>query len=186
MSPNALWVRVVKAIYGERGLIDEPSRRSYRSSVWVNVIKAMESNKEHGVDLLGYCSRKIGDGRNTKFWTEKWDGNSLLKDRFPRMYALEVNKLITVASKKVQGADTDSLRRRPRGGVESEQWTAMQTLISGIKLTPMEDRWVWTLESSGIFTVRSSRIAIDKGILISNGAPTRWCKLVPNKVNIMV
>ena len=119
MSPNALWVRVVKAIYGQRGLIDEPSRRSYRSSVWVNVIKAMESNMEHGVDLLGYCSRKIGDGRNTKFWTEKWDGNSLLKDRFPRMYALEVNKLVTVASKKVQGADTDSLRRRPRGGVEA-------------------------------------------------------------------
>ena len=62
----------------------------------------------------------------------------------------------------------------------------MQTLISGINLTPMEDRWVWTLESSGNFTVRSARIAIDKEMLISNDSPTRWCKLVPNKVNIMV
>ncbi|GJU78445.1 RNA-directed DNA polymerase, eukaryota, reverse transcriptase zinc-binding domain protein [Tanacetum coccineum] len=158
VSPNALWVRVVKAIYGERGLIDEPHRKSYPSSVWVNVIKSIESNKDHGVDLLG----------------------------FPRVYALEENKLIIIASKKVQGTGTDSLRRHPRGGVENEQWTEMQTLISGINLVPMEDRWVWKLDSMGNFTVRSARIAIDKDMLIANGAPTRWCKLVPNKVNIMV
>nr|GEY64398.1 reverse transcriptase zinc-binding domain-containing protein [Tanacetum cinerariifolium] len=118
---------VVKAIYGVRGLIDEPHRKSYPSSVWVNVIKSIKSNKDHSVDLLGYCSRKIGDE----------------------------NKLITISSKKVQGTGTYSLRRHPR-------------------------------ESMGNFTLRSARIAIDNDMLIANGAPTRWCKLVPNKASIMV
>ncbi|GJW48112.1 GATA transcription factor 26-like protein, partial [Tanacetum coccineum] len=119
VSLNALWVRVVKAIYGDMSLIDEPSRRSYPSSVWVNVIKAIESNKEHSVDLLGYCSMKV------------------------------------------QGTKTDSIRHRPRDGVESEQSTTMKTLISG-------------------------RIAIDKEILIMNDAPTRWCKFVTKKVTVVV
>ncbi|PWA68885.1 hypothetical protein CTI12_AA297160 [Artemisia annua] len=44
----------------------------------------------------------------------------------------------------------------------------MQTLIPGMNLALMEDRWVWTLECLGNFTVRSTRIPIDKEMI-----PTR-------------
>ncbi|PWA51117.1 RNA-directed DNA polymerase, eukaryota [Artemisia annua] len=118
--------------------------------------------------------------------TDKWVDNGTLKDKFPRVYALELDKSITVVAKKAQGISIDSLRRHPRGGVESEQWSQIQTLITDIQLTPMEDRWCWTLEGMGHFSVKSARVAIDKKILITTGDPTRWSKLLPKKVNILV
>ncbi|GKA68641.1 hypothetical protein Tco_0768558 [Tanacetum coccineum] len=121
--PNALWVKVVKAIHDEGGGINASTRKVYPSSVWINVLKAIDSIKEHGIDLLACCDRRIGDGCSTKFWSDKWAENGILKDIFPRVYALELDKSITVAAKKVQGTGIDSLRRHPRGGVESVHWS---------------------------------------------------------------
>ncbi|GJZ67605.1 RNA-directed DNA polymerase, eukaryota, reverse transcriptase zinc-binding domain protein, partial [Tanacetum coccineum] len=118
--PNALWVKVVKAIHDEGGGINATTRKVYPSSVWINVLKAMDSIKEHE--------------------------NGILKDIFPRVYALELDKSITVSAKKVQGTGTDSLRRHPRGGVESVQWSQVQSLVTDIHLATIEDRWFWTLE----------------------------------------
>nr|GEV64098.1 RNA-directed DNA polymerase, eukaryota, reverse transcriptase zinc-binding domain protein [Tanacetum cinerariifolium] len=103
----------------EGGGINATTRKVYPSSVWINVLKIMDSIKEHGIDLLACCDRRIGNGCSTKFWSDKWAENGILKDIFPRVYALELDKSITVAAKKVQGTGTDSLRRHPRGGVES-------------------------------------------------------------------
>ncbi|PWA40157.1 reverse transcriptase domain, Reverse transcriptase zinc-binding domain protein [Artemisia annua] len=139
-----------------------------------------------GIDLLACCNRRIGNGCFTRFWSDKWVDNGTLKDKFPGVYALELDKSITVAAKKAQGTSIDSLRRQPSGGVESEQWSQIQTLITDIQLTSMEDRWCWTLEGMGHFSVKSARVAIDKKILITTGDPTRWSKFLPKKVNIMV
>jgi hypothetical protein len=184
--PNALWVNVVKAIHGEGGGIDAMVRKVYPSSVWINVLKPMDSIKDHGIDLLACCNRRIGDGCSTRFWSDKWVENGILKDIFPSVYALELDMSITVATKKAQGTGIDSLRRHPRGGVESTQWSQIQTLITDIQLTSMEDRWCWTLEGRGQFSVKSARVAVDKKILIANGDPARWSKFRPKKVNIMV
>ncbi|GJU41858.1 RNA-directed DNA polymerase, eukaryota [Tanacetum coccineum] len=177
--PNALWAKVVKAIHDEGGGINATTRKVYPSSVWINVLKAMDSIKEHGIDLLACCNRRIGDGCSTKFWSDKWAENGILKDIFPRVYALELDKSITVAAKKVQGTGTDSLRRHPRDGVESVQWSQVQSLVTDIHLATMEDRWFWTLEGTSHFTVKSVRVAIDKKFLITTGQPTRWSKFMP-------
>ncbi|GJR27912.1 RNA-directed DNA polymerase, eukaryota [Tanacetum coccineum] len=73
-----------------------------------------------------------------------------------------------------------------RARIDSWKEVISKTLISCTNLASMKDIWVWKLESMGNFTVRSVRIGIDKEMLIINGAPTRWCKLVKNKANIMV
>ncbi|GKD63571.1 RNA-directed DNA polymerase, eukaryota [Tanacetum coccineum] len=112
--------------------------------------------------------------------------DGILKDIFPRVYALELDKSITVAAKKVQGTGTDSLRRHPIGGVESVQWSQVQSLVTDIHLATMEDIWFWTLEGTSLFTIKLNRVAIDKKILITTGQPSRWSKFMPKKVNILV
>ncbi|GKC89730.1 RNA-directed DNA polymerase, eukaryota, partial [Tanacetum coccineum] len=50
---------------------------------------------------------------------------------------------------------------------------------------PCEDRYVWTLESDGVFSVASIRKEIDGNRFQDVSLPTRWVKSVPIKVNII-
>ncbi|GJS39005.1 RNA-directed DNA polymerase, eukaryota, partial [Tanacetum coccineum] len=52
-------------------------------------------------------------------------------------------------------------------------------------LVPCEDRYVWTLDSDGVFSVASIRKEIDGNQFQDVSLPTRWVKSVPIKVNII-
>ncbi|GJV63411.1 hypothetical protein Tco_1474239 [Tanacetum coccineum] len=80
-----------------------------------------------------------------------WSEGGTLKNRYPRIYALESSKLITVGMKVAQPSLTFSFRRAPRGGVEQEQFDEIVALVNDVILAPISDRWTWTLVSSEIF-----------------------------------
>ncbi|GJS22787.1 hypothetical protein Tco_0451419 [Tanacetum coccineum] len=94
----------------------------------------------------------------------------VLKQRYPRLYALEVKKTVDVASKLSQENLTWSFRRAPRSGVKQDQLTDLTTYVEGVVLGVTPDRWYWTLDGSGEFSVVSTQ--------------TQWIKAVPIKVNI--
>ena len=52
------------------------------------------------------------------FWEEPWKEDVPLKSLYPRIYALDSVKSITVAEKIAQPGLVSSLRRLPRGGIE--------------------------------------------------------------------
>ncbi|GJV58050.1 hypothetical protein Tco_1459055 [Tanacetum coccineum] len=70
-------------------------------------------------------------------------------DPYPRMYALETYKSVLVSSKLADTSLDSSFRRKPRGGVEQDQYDALSAQVHDVVLTPMADRWVWSLESLG-------------------------------------
>nr|GFA63857.1 hypothetical protein [Tanacetum cinerariifolium] len=57
------------------------------------------------------------------------------------IYALESDKNLTVADKMAHNDTAFSLRRQPRDGVEMEQFKALSTVIEGVLLHDMVDRW---------------------------------------------
>ncbi|GJX25641.1 RNA-directed DNA polymerase, eukaryota, reverse transcriptase zinc-binding domain protein, partial [Tanacetum coccineum] len=59
-------------------------------------------------------------------------------------------------------------------------------MVHDVKLSNLPDSWRWFLEKSGKFTFKSFRSRIEKQIFQSSNHFTRWSKLVPKKVNIMV
>ncbi|GJX41427.1 hypothetical protein Tco_0256417 [Tanacetum coccineum] len=58
-------------------------------------------------------------------------------------------------------------------------------LVSTITLSSAVDRYVWSLENSGEFLVKSIRQVIDANCFPVIHSATRWVKSVPLKVNIM-
>ncbi|GJR82661.1 RNA-directed DNA polymerase, eukaryota, reverse transcriptase zinc-binding domain protein [Tanacetum coccineum] len=159
---DALWVRVVKAIHGFHGSLDRIPPSS-KSSTWIECVKGMIQLNNNGVDLMSFVSKRVGDGDKTMFWLDPWLDGKLLKNDYPRLFALEGMK----------------------EGVESSQMEDLHQITHFVELTSKPNCWVWSLNPSGLFSVASARKFIKEQLSICSGTPTRRSKLVPIKVNIL-
>ncbi|GJR29964.1 hypothetical protein Tco_1106196 [Tanacetum coccineum] len=142
---------------------------------WVQWSKVLAPKVNGG---LGVSSLFALNRVNT-IWDDDWCEGGRLKDRFPRAYALDACKEITVGSKLVQHTITYSFRRPPRGGVKQMQTDKLTTLMQNVSLNPMQDRWTWTLNASGDFSVASVKNLIDTTIAFRRRISDRWIRVVP-------
>ncbi|GJR45913.1 RNA-directed DNA polymerase, eukaryota [Tanacetum coccineum] len=153
------------------------------SSSWSSIIKEINTLKAQGVNLISHCKIRVGNGRETSFWNDLWIGDASLRFMFPRLYALDTNKVCTVAD-KMNAPLTSSFCRTVKGGAESQQLTHIFDLLGPVILSNMEDRWVWDLNGDGEFRVKDVRTLLDATFLPKADIPTRWIKTIPIKVNI--
>ncbi|GJZ02032.1 hypothetical protein Tco_0519993, partial [Tanacetum coccineum] len=58
-------------------------------------------------------------------------------------------------------------------------------LMQNVTLSPTSDRWTWTLDGSGDFSVASIRSKIDSIRFLTISSATKWIKYVPIKVNVL-
>ncbi|GKA30168.1 hypothetical protein Tco_0716473 [Tanacetum coccineum] len=89
----------------------------------------------------GFIHRKMGNGVDIQFWEDKWRGNNTFQSDFPRMYALETQKNISVALKLSHDDPLCSFRRAPRAGVEELQYIQLVKIMEGITVFDSKDKW---------------------------------------------
>ncbi|GJS76384.1 RNA-directed DNA polymerase, eukaryota [Tanacetum coccineum] len=178
---NSLWSRVISALHGLNG----QSLSAAFNSSWSSIIKEVNSLKDKGVDLISHCKIRVGKGTCTSFWNDLWIGDSMLKLSFPRLFALEENKVISVAD-KLHSSISSSFRRPVRGGEEAQQLDQLSFILDSVSLSNMDDRWYWDLNGDGVFLVKDVRSLLDEVFLPKMDAPTRWIKCIPIKVNVFV
>ncbi|GJU55846.1 RNA-directed DNA polymerase, eukaryota [Tanacetum coccineum] len=147
---TSLWSRVIKAIHGEDGKVGKQVKSAF-PSYWMDIVHEINVLKNQGINLLNCMQMKLGNGDKTAFWEDIWIGHIVLKDLYPRIYALETCKFVKVLD---------------------------------VNLVPVSDRWKWSLENSGDFSVASVRKMLDDKMLSDVTTKTRWIKLVPIKVNV--
>ncbi|GJU55995.1 hypothetical protein Tco_1229709 [Tanacetum coccineum] len=99
------------------------------------------------------------------------------KSLYPRLFALESVKKITVATKLINSDLCSSLRRMPRSGVEHQQLMGLRSKVEGLILPNMRDRWYWSLSGNGEFSIASVRNFIDDNTLTGATSKTRWIKV---------
>ncbi|GJS39436.1 RNA-directed DNA polymerase, eukaryota, reverse transcriptase zinc-binding domain protein [Tanacetum coccineum] len=180
---SSLWARVIKAIHGVDGKIGM-NIKSCNRSCWLSIVNEISALNDQGINLFDFMRLKLGNGNNISFWEDHWIGDNSLKDLYPRLYALENNKHVTVSVKLADDMLDTSFRRKPRGGAEHAQFTDLSDMVHDVNLGLIADRWVWSLEGSGEFTVASIRKKIDDKRLLGVNSKTRWIKSVPIKVNV--
>nr|GEX13161.1 RNA-directed DNA polymerase, eukaryota [Tanacetum cinerariifolium] len=93
-------------------------------------------------------------------------------------------KDIVVASKLAHNDLELFLRRRPSGGSEQAQMEMLKNILEGVSLNNSNDRWSWSLDGTGVFSVASVRRHIDEHVIPSGNKKTRWIKEVPIKINV--
>nr|GEW06896.1 RNA-directed DNA polymerase, eukaryota [Tanacetum cinerariifolium] len=168
-------------VYAWKEVVDKVTSRLLRWKMKTEV-KQMQNQ---GVNFFEYIRLKLGNGDNTLFWEDKWCEGGVLKDLFPPLYALELMRKSTVSVKLSESSLENSFRRKVRSGVEEAQLGDLYELISAVTLTPSIDRYVWSLENSGEFSVASIRKIIDGKRFQDVTSLTWWVKSVPIKVNII-
>nr|GFB87681.1 RNA-directed DNA polymerase, eukaryota, reverse transcriptase zinc-binding domain protein [Tanacetum cinerariifolium] len=181
---TSLWANVIKAIHGEDGSTGKAKYAGVRTC-WTTIVNEIRILSDQGVNVLEFMRLKLGNGDMSSFWNDNWSGGGVLKDFYPRLYALENGKSTNVCTKLSDHSIDYLFRRKARGGAEQEQLDALMDLVSTVNLVSMGDMWVWTLESSGEFSAASLRKVIDEKRLSSVCSKTRWVKYVPIKVNVL-
>ena len=95
---TSLWVRVIKAIHGNDGKVGKVMKSGNRSC-WMDIVNELNVLKNQGVNVFDFMRIKLGNGESVAFWEDNWIGDNVLKEVYPRIYALESHKSGTVSKK---------------------------------------------------------------------------------------
>ncbi|KAK9048582.1 hypothetical protein SSX86_032453 [Deinandra increscens subsp. villosa] len=179
---NALWAKIIKAIHGPN--LTSKWKGKFVST-WSRITKSWDLCHNASFFPDNNIQRVVGRGDETKFWCDTWIGNQNLSSRFPRLFALAVDKSVRICDLRVNNAWHWTWRRPIRGGLETAQLDELLGLIGDMQFSTSDDTWKWLFENDVDFSVKSIRKMIDSKYLPCGDNPTRWIKLVPKKVNIM-
>nr|GEY76302.1 RNA-directed DNA polymerase, eukaryota [Tanacetum cinerariifolium] len=116
------------------------------NTCWTRIINEVKVMKDKGIDLMAFTNKKIRNGMSTSFWDEVWCEGGKLKDRIPR------------------------------GGLEMSQVEDIGNLVSSVALNQAQDRWQWTLDVSGVYSVASLRNMLDARLLPKGDLETKWIR----------
>nr|GEX78022.1 RNA-directed DNA polymerase, eukaryota, reverse transcriptase zinc-binding domain protein [Tanacetum cinerariifolium] len=156
---RSLWYRVIQAIHGP----SIESHASQMSSNWCSILQELEVLKSKGFNFLSHCSKRIRDGSQTRFWQDRWLAGMVLRDSFPRIFALELYKDVSVASKMREDM-VGSFRRNVRDRVERQQFSELLFMLESVSLSSAQDRWCCDLSGDTEFRVKDIRNQLLKNL----------------------
>ncbi|GKA70024.1 hypothetical protein Tco_0776088 [Tanacetum coccineum] len=181
VEEERLWVKLIKSIYGKYGQLGEEGV-SGRSSggKWSDIIKVGNDIEKTQVPFIGSFRKKVGNGCNTLFWLHQWLGDFKLSVRFPRLFALESNKQVSVSGRESWGIDGGwkwewVWEREVRGrglGVLQEFSYMIQSFVPN---SLYSDSWRWSLDEKGHFSVKSLKNMIDEKTLSNSSTSYPFC-----------
>ncbi|GJU02311.1 hypothetical protein Tco_1112649 [Tanacetum coccineum] len=137
---GSLWFRVIGALYGS----SIGSHPTHMSSNWCSIVRELHLLKDKGFDFRSHCKKRVGNGNDTRFWLDRWIGDKPLSVNFPRLFALELNKDVSVAV-KMDTSVYHSFRRSVRDGLEQQLMVDLYTVLEAVSLSNSQDRWICDL-----------------------------------------
>ena len=174
---RGLWLDIIRNKY-LRGQPLAFCQKSGGSQFWQSLVQLLP------VLRIG-TSISVGSGRSTLFWYDRWAGDAPFAARFPILFAISVDPMISVDRALF---DLGRLAfRRPFGPAESAAWRELlecvalhEPLVDGV-----QDRVRWHLEPSGQFSTKSLYAAI-----APSAAPPPlsmvWSVRLPLKIRIFM
>nr|GEV00245.1 alpha/beta hydrolases superfamily protein [Tanacetum cinerariifolium] len=88
--------------------------RKVKAKVTAKADALEKASVKKRVDLMGFCKIVIGNGSTTRFWHDIWYGDICFKEKFKRLFNLELQKDANVASILQAYNVASSFKRPPR------------------------------------------------------------------------
>ncbi|GJT34626.1 RNA-directed DNA polymerase, eukaryota, reverse transcriptase zinc-binding domain protein [Tanacetum coccineum] len=158
--PNALWIKVIKAIYGQKGGFDTYGCKF--KGIWARIVGS--SNFRHSKHIIPLNSFRFKAG----------------------LYRLEQDKDCLIIDRIKNGQWSWNWSRNDLGVHNTAYFRDLLIEISRVDIFMVEDTCIWSLAKDNIFSVKEARRVIDDNILPFLATSTSWDKTLPRNVNIFM
>ncbi|GKA35549.1 RNA-directed DNA polymerase, eukaryota, reverse transcriptase zinc-binding domain protein [Tanacetum coccineum] len=179
LRASFFWVLQVTlgSLLGSNGLLKLRWRVLRKpSALWVEVLKSIHGN-EAGIELKG-CHPCL------------WARNSLhdisISFKWQLLFRLEKNQNCLVRDRIVNGLWAWDWRRPVNGGRALADLNNLLMDIGSLNVEVDRDCVVSSLSTDGSYSVSFIRKHIDNCMIANSLPSTRWCKIIPRKVNIFM
>jgi hypothetical protein len=175
INEEGLWQEVIRKKYICNKSIGQVRRKPGDSHFWTGLMKVRDMFLERGVFT-------VNNGRDIRFWEDRWLGNFTLQQRFPSLYNLVHRKNDIVANVCAMSPLNVSFRRG-LVGVNLQNWYNLVSLVVNVSLNNSSDKFQWGLHQNGQYSVKSFY-----DFIIGNGRVRRdqtvWKLKMPLKIKI--
>ncbi|KAL4563484.1 hypothetical protein LXL04_027527 [Taraxacum kok-saghyz] len=138
-SEDTLWVRVIRILYGEKGGFFSLRRQASGFSPWARLLAADAKLQEQEIIKEEVLERRVGDGKNIRFWKDVWVGPCTLESRFPRLARRDSNPHCWVAERWFDGGWRWSWASPILRGVAFGQVQQLEELLKEVSCKDMKD-----------------------------------------------
>ncbi|KAL4283563.1 hypothetical protein GQ457_16G029270 [Hibiscus cannabinus] len=156
-----LWQQIIrcKYNYSVNSLLPIDPGQRRMSMLWNGVIKSFFKDDACGNVMRNNFMLQVGDGQSISFWSDIWLGDTPLKIKFPRIFALSRNKMGMIAEfgkKEEPGWNWNFQLRRQLYDWEISQWEDLMALLRSFRASNLNSDWVcWAGSSDGKYSVSS-------------------------------
>ncbi|KAE8735025.1 Betaine aldehyde dehydrogenase [Hibiscus syriacus] len=190
---GSVWKKVICSKYNldPSLLIFKEKLPAFSSWIWKSIVNNHFKDDQFGAIFQSLLDVRVGSGDRISFWSDNWATVSPLKEVFPRLFVLSVNKN---GKLKEFGEFKSSVwcwhvqLRRSLSDWELVQLCDLITLIHNISLSKdLSDGWVWRGNGVGIYSVKTSVKACSPVLSVDSfWMRFIWRGLVPPRVEVFL
>jgi hypothetical protein len=144
---EGIWHDIIRKKYMKKGMVGLLAKSPKNSPMWNDLLKVRH------VYLKGR-SMKVGNGKNTSFWHDRWCGLVSLADKFPDLYKLCVDQDCSVEYMKMKKWRL-SFRRWLHEDLQC-QYRRLHDIVFRYDINSVKDHAFWDWDKSGVFSVKST------------------------------
>ncbi|KAJ0453422.1 putative reverse transcriptase zinc-binding domain-containing protein [Helianthus annuus] len=141
-----------------------------------------------GIPLRSFFRGVPGKGDCIAFWLDPWVSCDPLKDMFPILFQLEVNRKVKISERIMIGSDCSRFiwqwKRLLESAPELAELSQLSSLLENFYVSGSADKWAWIGNGTEDFSVGAVKKVLVKGYGTVSRSNFSWCKWLPVKCNV--